>query len=62
VDGAFRLWAAACPEVAAQVAGAALADSWATDCHKWLNTGYDCGIALVRDGSALAASMESAAA
>lgn len=62
VDGAFGLWAAACPKVSAQVTGVELADSWATDCHKWLNTGYDCGIALVRDGSALAASMESAAA
>jgi glutamate/tyrosine decarboxylase-like PLP-dependent enzyme len=55
VDGAFGLWAAACPELAGQVAGAAAADSWATDAHKWLNTTYDCGIALVRDGEALRA-------
>jgi glutamate/tyrosine decarboxylase-like PLP-dependent enzyme len=47
VDGAW-LWAAACPELAAEVAGEAAADSWATDAHKWLNTTYDCGIALVR--------------
>jgi glutamate/tyrosine decarboxylase-like PLP-dependent enzyme len=57
VDGAFGLWAAACPELAGEVAGAAAADSWATDAHKWLNTTYDCGIALVRDGEALRAAM-----
>ncbi len=57
VDGAFGLWAAACPEVAGEVAGVAAADSWATDAHKWLNTTYDCGIALVRDGEALRAAM-----
>ena len=57
VDGAFGLWAAACPELASEVAGAAAADSWATDAHKWLNTTYDCGIALVRDAEALRAAM-----
>ena len=62
VDGAFGLWAAACPEVAGDVAGVAGADSWATDAHKWLNTTYDCGIALVRDGRALYDSMRAAAA
>jgi glutamate/tyrosine decarboxylase-like PLP-dependent enzyme len=39
-----------------------LADSWATDAHKWLNTTYDCGIALVRDPALLARSMEASAA
>jgi glutamate/tyrosine decarboxylase-like PLP-dependent enzyme len=57
VDGAFGLWASACPELAGEVAGAAAADSWATDAHKWLNTTYDCGIALVRDAEALRAAM-----
>src|SRR5215469_15767922 len=49
IDGAFGLWAAASPAVASQAAGMAAADSWAADCHKWLNTTYDCGVALVRD-------------
>jgi glutamate/tyrosine decarboxylase-like PLP-dependent enzyme len=33
------------------------ADSWATDGHKWLNVPYDNGIAFVRNGDALRASM-----
>lgn len=44
VDGAFGLWAAACPSLAHLVAGAERADSWATDAHKWLNVPYDCGL------------------
>ncbi len=62
VDGAFGLWAAASPGLRDQVAGAEQADSWATDCHKWLNTSYDCGVALVRSRDALAAAMEASAA
>jgi glutamate/tyrosine decarboxylase-like PLP-dependent enzyme len=62
VDGAFGLWAAASPATAAQVAGSAAADSWAADAHKWLNTTYDCGIALVRDPRALLSAMEASAA
>src|SRR5215469_5853091 len=62
VDGAFGLWAAASPGTAGQVAGIAGADSWATDAHKWLNTTYDCGIALVRDPAVLRAAMEASAA
>ncbi len=62
VDGAFGLWAAAAPGTAAQVAGVAGADSWATDAHKWLNTTYDCGIALVRDPAALTAALGASAA
>jgi len=61
VDGAFGLWAAASPSTAAQVVGIEGADSWATDAHKWLNTTYDCGIALVADQGALRVSMEAAA-
>lgn len=37
--------------------GIELADSWATDAHKWLNSPYDCGMAIVRDGDALRKSM-----
>jgi len=62
VDGAFGLWAAASPATAGQVAGIAGADSWATDAHKWLNTTYDCGIALVAHPRALRAEMEASAA
>jgi len=62
VDGAFGLWAAASPGLRDQVDGAEGADSWATDCHKWLNTTYDCGVALVRSRDALAAAMEASAA
>ena len=62
VDGAFGLWARATPSLAPLVEGYDLADSWATDAHKWLNVPYDCGIALVRDESALRAAMASTAA
>jgi len=61
VDGAFGLWAAACPELADEVLGVAGADSWATDAHKWLNTTYDCGIALVAQPTALANAMRATA-
>jgi glutamate/tyrosine decarboxylase-like PLP-dependent enzyme len=49
VDGAFGLWAACSAEKRPLVEGHHLADSWATDGHKWLNVPYDCGVAVVRD-------------
>jgi len=52
VDGAFGLWAGASPKLRGLVDGVALADSWATDAHKWLNVPYDCGIAVVRETAA----------
>lgn len=52
VDGAFGLWARACPEKRPLAVGVELADSWATDGHKWLQTPYDCGYAIVRDALA----------
>jgi glutamate/tyrosine decarboxylase-like PLP-dependent enzyme len=57
VDAAFGLWAAASPAHAPLLAGAAGADSWATDAHKWLNVPYDCGLAFVRDPDPLHAAM-----
>lgn len=52
VDGAFGLWAAASPRLKHLVAGIEQADSWGTDGHKWLQTPYDCGFAIVRDSAA----------
>lgn len=57
VDGAFGLWAAASPSYRHLMAGAADADSWATDAHKTLNVPYDCGLAIVRDPAAVRAAM-----
>ncbi len=57
VDGAFGLWANAAPSRAPLIPGIELADSWATDAHKWLNVPYDCGLAFVRDSHALQAAM-----
>ncbi len=52
VDGAFGLWARACPARAHLTAGIDGADSWVTDGHKWLQTPFDCGYAFVRDAEA----------
>jgi len=57
VDGAMGLWAAASPRLRHLLNGAELADSWATDGHKWLNVPYDCGYAFVRDPESHRASM-----
>ncbi len=57
VDGAFGLWAQAAPARAHLTQGVALADSWATDGHKWLQTPYDSGFAIVRDAGAHARAM-----
>lgn len=62
VDGAFGLWAAASPALAASVRGFECADSWATDAHKWLNVPYDSGLAFVREPDALRAAMAITAA
>jgi glutamate/tyrosine decarboxylase-like PLP-dependent enzyme len=62
VDGAFGLWAAASPTRRHLVQGVELADSWATDAHKWLNVPFDCGIAFVRDREAHRAAMSVTAA
>ena len=57
VDGAFGLWAAASPKYRHLTTGAALADSWSTDGHKWLNVPYDSGYAFVADPASHRASM-----
>jgi glutamate/tyrosine decarboxylase-like PLP-dependent enzyme len=57
VDGAFGLWAAASPRLRPLVAGVELADSWATDAHKWLNVPYDSGLALCAHPEAHRAAM-----
>jgi glutamate/tyrosine decarboxylase-like PLP-dependent enzyme len=62
VDGAFGLWARAAPALQHLCRGVELADSWATDAHKWLNVPYDSGLAFVRDGEALRAAMSVTAA
>jgi glutamate/tyrosine decarboxylase-like PLP-dependent enzyme len=62
VDGAFGLWAAASPEYRKWTKGFELADSWATDGHKWPNIGYGCGIVMVRMAKALKEAMSIQAA
>ena len=53
LDGAFGLWAAVSPLYAHLLDGVEDADSWAIDCHKWLNVPYDSGIVVVREADHL---------
>lgn len=48
VDAAFGLWARANPDLKPLTSGLEGADSWATDGHKWLQTPFDTGYAIVR--------------
>ena len=52
VDGAFGLWARASELTRELTAGVEAADSWVVDGHKWLQTPYDSGFAIVRDAVA----------
>ncbi len=62
VDGAFGLWAKTAPSLKPLASGLELADSWATDAHKWLNVPYDSGLAFVRESGVLPAAMAITAA
>ncbi len=57
VDGAFGLWAAASARHRHLVEGVERADSWATDAHKLLNVGYDCGFVASRHPESQRAAM-----
>jgi glutamate/tyrosine decarboxylase-like PLP-dependent enzyme len=62
VDGAFGLWARASRSLRSLADGIELADSWATDAHKWLNVPYDCGVVISRHPEDHRASMTASAA
>lgn len=57
VDGAVGLWSAAAPGYQSLIRGIEMADSVSTDCHKWLNVPYDCGLIFVRHAPAHRAAM-----
>ncbi|HVC59191.1 MAG TPA: aminotransferase class V-fold PLP-dependent enzyme [Acetobacteraceae bacterium] len=57
IDGAFGLFARASRAHRHLLDGVELADSWATDGHKWLNVPFDCGISIVRERDAHRAAM-----
>jgi len=62
IDGAFGLWTRIVPDLAHLTDGLEQADSMATDGHKWLNVPYDCGIAFVKNPTALRETMAISAA
>jgi glutamate/tyrosine decarboxylase-like PLP-dependent enzyme len=58
VDGAFGLWARASKRYRHFADGVEQADSWAVDGHKWLQTPYDSGFAIVANRDAHARAMQ----
>ena len=62
VDGAFGLWARTSGMLRPLADGIELADSWATDAHKWLNVPQDSGVAIVRHSEDHRAAMTTSAA
>ena len=61
IDGAFGLWAKACPSLSHLATGIEKADSLSTDGHKTLNTPYDCGIVFCKDYTALTGALQASA-
>lgn len=61
VDGAFGLWAAASRSKKHLLTGLNMVDSCVTDGHKWLNTPYDCGVAICSDAEAMHSAMSTVA-
>jgi len=62
IDAAFGLWAAASDETKHLIRGIEMADSIATDAHKWLNVPYDCGLVFVKSQESLWGAVSSSAA
>lgn len=52
IDGAFGLWAAASPRYCHLLKSVEMAQSWATDGHKWLNLPFDSGVVFVAQAAA----------
>lgn len=52
IDAAFGLWARANPDLKHLTDGIDQADSWTTDGHKWLQTPFDTGYAIIKDSEA----------
>lgn len=57
IDGAFGLWAQAVDKLKQLTKGMELADSWAVDGHKTLNTPYDSGIIMCADKEAIVSAL-----